>query len=120
MKPASIVLYVGTVISGLITLMCLTGYPHLSKMTTIIIWSIAFITLITGAFLDKFMKEDFCCNGNYSQIFNSPVNGLNTLDNINNKPFPHKHEVEDSYTRNQYARHGVRSNKISQQYRYSY
>jgi hypothetical protein len=122
MKPASIVLYIGTSIAGLITLICIIGLPRLSRTATIILWCVAFATLITGSLMDKFMKEGFCRDnpGDYAKIFETPMNEARDPNKVNPLQLPRKREENNEYTRNQYARYGVRSNKISQQYRYSY
>ena len=122
MKPASIVLYIGTSIAGLITLICIIGLPRLSRTATIILWCVAFTTLITGSLMDKFMKEEFCCGnpGDYAKIFETPMNAARDPNKVNPLQLPRKRDENNEYTRHQYARHGVRSNKISQQYRYAY
>tara|TARA_R110002074_G_C12352869_1_gene649810 strand:+ start:29 stop:397 length:369 start_codon:yes stop_codon:yes gene_type:complete len=122
MKPASIVLYIGTSIAGLITLICIIGLPRLSRTATIILWCVAFATLITGSLMDKFMKEEFCCgkSGDYVKIFQTPMNAARDPTNVNPLQIPLKRNETNEYTRNQYARHGVRANKISHQYRYAY
>jgi len=72
--------------------------------------------------MDKFMKENFCREnpGDYAKIFETPINEERKPNNVNPQQFPRNSEENYEYTRHQYARHGVRSNKISQQYRYAY
>ena len=72
--------------------------------------------------MDKFMKEEFCCGnqGEYAKIFETPMNATRNPNKVNPLQLPRNPEEKHEYTRNQYALHGARRNKISQQYRYAY
>ena len=72
--------------------------------------------------MDKFMKEEFCCGnpGDYAKIFETPMNAARDPNKVNPLQLPRKRDENNEYTRHQYNRYGVRSNKISNQYRYAY
>ena len=117
-KSGLIVLYTGAGIAGLVTLLCIIGWPKMSPVVSYIFWGLALVLLITGAVIDK-VQENYCCNNRYAQIFNTPMNAVRDPDDPNpEKDF--KERVKDSYKRNQYDRYGARRNKVSQQYRYTY
>jgi len=104
-KAGLIVLYTGAGIAGLVTLLCIIGWPKMSPLVSYIFWGIALVLLITGA--------------SYAQIFNTPMNAVRDPDDPNpEKDF--KERVESSYKRHQYDRYGARRNKVSQQYQYAY
>ena len=124
MKTGLIILYIGASISALITLICIIGWPKLPKTLQLISWGVALLLLIIGAFMDKFSKENYCCDGTYAQIFQKPMNKVRdpydeveveevTHDHVDN---PHNHK----YTRHNYKTFGRRRNYISQQYQDSY
>jgi hypothetical protein len=122
MKTGPIILYIGASISALITIMCIIGWPKLPKTLQLISWGVALLLLIIGAFIDKFSKENYCCDGTYAQIFKTPMNKVRepndedevvTHNIVNNNP-------PSEYTRHNYRSFGRRRNYISQQYQDSY
>jgi hypothetical protein len=119
MKSGLIVLYTGAAIAAIATLMCLVGWPKLTKTWLGIIWGVAMILLIVGAFLEK-SQENYCCNNSYAQIFNTPMNVVRDPDEPEPEREYKERLVEQDYTRNQYARIPARRNAISQQYRQYY
>jgi hypothetical protein len=115
MKSGLIVLYTGAAIAGLATLICLVGWPPLTKTWLGIIWGVAMILLIVGAFLEK-SQENYCCNNTYAQIFGTPMNVVRDPDGPEPEKEYKKKLEEQRYTRNQYDRIAARRNTISQQY----
>ena len=111
MKSGQIVLYSGTILTGIVTLICIIGWPKITSTTTLVMWGIALITLITGSIIDGNQKES-CC-GDYAEIFNQAINKPKNIDKSYNTS-------QNGYSRHQYDVYGSRHNVASNQYRYMY
>ena len=111
MKSGQIILYSGATLSGILTIICIIGWPKMNSVASLIVWSIALITLITGSIIDGNQKES-CC-GDYAQIFNQAINKPKNIDKSYSTS-------TNGYNRHQYEVYGARNNVVSNQYRYMY
>ena len=113
MKSGQIVLYLGTILTGIVTLICLIGWSKITSVTSLIMWGISLVTLITGSIMDGNQKES-CC-GDYTEIFKQVINKPKDTD----KSF---YTYQNGYTkqRQQYDVYGARHNVVSDQYEHVY
>ena len=111
MKSGQIVLYSGTILTGIVTLICIIGWSKITSVTTLAMWGVSLITLITGSIIDGNQKES-CC-GDYVEIINQAINKIKNInENYEN--------VKYGYNRNSYSNYSASRKFAPNNYEYMY